>query len=102
MQISFVMLIFSIVFYCFQSNFFGGRGKLLEREASSQPNNVSGHGNELFSREALTNSCAVCRIVAMNALGASGLGLIFWAGGGWVKASGGVPSGAVDGHPGLE
>ena len=53
MQISFVMLIFSIVF----KPIFGGdsRGKLLEGKASSQSNNVSKHRNELFSKETLTN-----------------------------------------------
>ena len=56
MQISFVMLIFLL----FSNQFFGGgansRGKLLEGKASSQPNNVSKHRNELFSKETLTNS----------------------------------------------
>ena len=41
MQISFVMLIFLL----FSNQFFGldSRGKLLERKASSQSNNVSKH-----------------------------------------------------------
>ena len=71
MQISFVMLIF----YCFQTNFFGGgansRGKLLEPvegKDSSQRNNVSKHRNELFSKETLTNSCTVCHIRILNML----------------------------------
>ena len=56
MQISFVMLFFLLFSNTF---FFGGGGKLLERKASSQPNNVSKHRNELFSKETLTNSCTV-------------------------------------------
>ena len=61
MQISFVMLIFLL----FSSQFFfggGGKfpGKLLDGKASSQPNNVSKHRNELFSKETLTNYCTVC------------------------------------------
>ena len=78
MQISFVMLIF----YCFQTNFFGGgansRGKLLEGKDSSQWNNVSKHRNELFSKETLTNSCTVCHIRTLNMLKTSKLGLISW------------------------
>ena len=56
MQISFVMLIFLLLL----NQFFWG-GKLLEGRASSQPNNVSKHRNELFSKETLTNSCTVCQ-----------------------------------------
>ena len=51
------------------------RGKLLEGKASSQPNNVSEHRKELFSKETLTNSCTVCHIT-MNMLKTSKLGLI--------------------------
>ena len=82
MQISFVMLtvlLFSIVF---KAIIFGGgansRGKLLEGKASSQPNNVSKHRNELLSKETLTNSCTVCHIITMNTLKTSKLGLISW------------------------
>ena len=46
MQISFVMLIFLL--FVLKQVFEGGRGKLLEGKASSQPNNVSKHRNELF------------------------------------------------------
>ena len=46
----------------------GGRGELLEGKASSQPNNVSKHRNELFSKETLTNSCTVCHIITINML----------------------------------
>ena len=50
MQISFVMIILSVVFGL---NFGGGggeslRGKLLEGKARSQPNNVSKHRKEFF------------------------------------------------------
>ena len=80
MQISFVMLIFLLFFYCFQTNcFWGGansRGKLFERKASSQSNNVSKHRKELFSKETLTNSCTVRHIITMNMLKTSKLGLI--------------------------
>ena len=69
MQISFVMLIFLL----FSNQFF-----LLERKASSQPNNVSKHSNELFSKETLTNSCTVCHIITINMLKTSKLGLISW------------------------
>ena len=61
MQISIGMLIFLLF-----SNqlFLGGgansRGKLLEGKASSEPNNVSKHRKELFSKETLTNSCTTC------------------------------------------
>ena len=71
---------FSIVFKLI----FGGRGKfplggkLPERKASSQPNNVSKHRNELFSKETLTNSCTVCHIITINMLKTSKLGLISW------------------------
>ena len=62
MQISFVMLIFLLF-----SNQFFGKGKFPEQialgKASSQPNNVSKHRNELFSKETLTNSCTVCHII---------------------------------------
>ena len=74
MQISFVMLIF----YCFQTNFIWGKGKLREGKASSQQNNVSKHRNELFSKETLTNSCTVCHIRTLNMLKTSELGLISW------------------------
>ena len=67
---------FSIVFYCFQTNCFLGRGKLLEGKASSQPNNESKHRKELFSKETLTNSCTVCHIITMNMLKTSKRGLI--------------------------
>ena len=80
MQISFVMLIFSIVFK--PIFFWGGgaksRGKLLEGKDSSQRNNVSKHRNELFSKETLTNSCTVCHIRTLNMLKTSKLGLISW------------------------
>ena len=72
MQISFVMLIF----YCYQTIFLGG--ELLEGKASSQPNNVSKHRNELFSKETLTNSCTVCHMIIINMLKTSKLGLISW------------------------
>ena len=72
MQISFVMLIFSIVF----KPIFLGWGKLLEGKDSSQRNNVSKHRNELFSKETLTNSCTVCHIRTLNMLKTSKLGLI--------------------------
>ena len=73
---------FSIVFYCFQTNcFLGGgansRGKLLEGKASSQPNNVSKHRKELFSKETLTNSCTVCHIITINMLKTSKTGINF-------------------------
>ena len=79
MQVSFVMLIFLL----FSSQSFWGRGanswgKLLEGKASSQPNNVSKHKNELFSKESLTHSCTVCHIITMNMLKTSKLGLISW------------------------
>ena len=74
MQISFVMLLFLL----FSNQFFWGRGKLLERKASSQPNNVSKHRNELFSKETLTNSCTVCHLITINMLKTSKLGLISW------------------------
>ena len=76
MQISFVMLIFLL----FSNQFFfgGGGGKLLEGKASSQPNNVAKHRNELFSKETLTNSCTVCHIITINMLKTSKLGLISW------------------------
>ena len=73
-QISFVTLIFSIVF----KPIFWGRGKLLEGKDSSQRNNVSKHRNELFSKETLTNSCTVCHIRTLNMLKTSKLGLISW------------------------
>ena len=69
MQISFVMLIFLL----FSNQFF-----LLEGKASSQPNNVSKHRNELFSKETLTNSCTICHIITINMLKTSKLGLISW------------------------
>ena len=75
MQISFVMLIFLLL----SNQYFGGRGgKLLEGKASTQPNNVSKHRNELFSKETLTNSCTVCHIITINMLKTSKLGLISW------------------------
>ena len=62
MQISFVLLIFLL----FSNHFLEGRGKfpgkLLERKASSQLNNVSKHRNELFSKETLANYCTVCHL----------------------------------------
>ena len=80
MQVSFVMLIFLLFSIVFKPIVFGGgansRGKLLEGKASSQPNNVSKHRKELFSKETLTNSCTVCHILTMNMLKASKLGLI--------------------------
>ena len=69
MQISFVMLIFLL----FSNQFFLGGGKLLEGKASSQPNNVSKHRNELFSKETLTNSCTVYHIITINMLKTSKL-----------------------------
>ena len=70
---------FSIVF---KPIFLGGgansRGKLLEGKDSSQRSNVSKHRNELFSKEALTNSCTVCHIRTLNMLKTSKLGLISW------------------------
>ena len=78
MQISFVMLTFSVVFK--PIFFLGGggnsRGKLLEGKASSQSNNVSKHRNELFSKETLTNSCTVCHLITINMFKTSKLGLI--------------------------
>ena len=81
MQISFVMLIFLLFSIVFKPIFGGGansRSKLLEGKASSQPNNVSKHRNELFSKENLTNSCTLCHIITMNMLKTSKLGLISW------------------------
>ena len=74
MQISFVMLSFLL----FSNQFLLGGGKLLEGKASSQPNNVSKHRNELFSKETLTNSCNVYHIITINMLKTSKLGLISW------------------------
>ena len=74
MQISFVMLIFLL--FSNQYFFGGGGGKLLEGKASSQPNNVSKHRNELFSKETLTTYCTVCHIITINMLKTSKLGLI--------------------------
>ena len=66
MQISFFMLIFLLFSIVFKPIVFGGgansRGKLLEGKAIRQPNNVSKHRKELFSKETLTNSCTVCHI----------------------------------------
>ena len=80
MQISFVMLIFLLFSIVFKPIVFEGgassRGKLLEGKASSQPNNVSKHRKELFSKETLTNSSTVCHLVTMNMLKTSKLGLI--------------------------
>ena len=81
MQISFVMLIFLL--FSNQLFFFLGGGasswgKLLQGKASSQPNNVSKHRNELFSKETLTNSCTVYNIITINMLKTSKLGLISW------------------------
>ena len=73
MQISFVMLIFLLL-----NQFFVGGGNMLEGKASSQPNNVSKHRNELFSKETLTNSCIVCLIITINMLKTSKLKLISW------------------------
>ena len=58
--------------------FFWGGGKLHEGKASSQPNNVSKHRNELFSKETLTNYCTVCHIITINMLKTSKLELISW------------------------
>ena len=80
MQIFIVMLIFLLFSIVFKPILFGGgansRGKLLEGKASSQPNNVSKHRKEFFSKETLTNSCTVCHIITMNMLKTSKLGLI--------------------------
>ena len=80
MQISFVMPIFLLFSIVFKPIVFGGganfRGKLLEGKASSQPNNVSKHRKELFSKETLTNSCTVFHIITVNMLKTSKLGLI--------------------------
>ena len=69
-------------FLLFSNQFFWGgqipRGKLPEEKASSQPNNVSKHRNELFSKETLTNSCTVYHIITINMLKTSKLGLISW------------------------
>ena len=72
-----------LIFYCSRTNLFGRGGKihgakLLEGKASSQPNNVSKHRNELFSKETLTNSCTVCHIITIDMLKTSKLGLISW------------------------
>ena len=75
---------------------------MLEGEASSQPNNVSKHRNELFSKETLTNSCTVCHIITMNTLKTSKLGLISWTKDKQVKTNGRVPYSTVDRHPGSE
>ena len=79
MQISFVMLIFLL----FSNQFFFGGGQipggnLLEGKASSQPNNVSKHRNELFSKETITNSCTAYLTISINMLKTSKLGLISW------------------------
>ena len=80
MQIPFVMLIFLLFSIVFKPIVFGGgansRGKLLEGKASIQPNNVSKHRKELFSKETLTNSCTVCHLITVNMLKTSKLGLI--------------------------
>ena len=80
MQISFVMLIFLLISIVFKPIVFGGgansRVKLLEGKASIQPNNVSKHRKELFSKETLTNSCTVCHLITVNMLKTSKLGLI--------------------------
>ena len=78
------------------------RGQLLEGKASSQPNNVSKHRNELFSKETLTNSCTVCHIITINMLKTSKLGLISWTKDKYVKTNGRVPNSTVDRHPGSE
>ena len=65
---------FSIVF---KPIVFGGRGKLLEGKAGSQPNNVSKHRKELFSKETLTNSCTICHIITINMLKTSKTGINF-------------------------
>ena len=81
MQISFVMLIFLLFSIVFKPIVLGGgansRGKLLERKASSQPNNVSKHRKELFSKETLTNSCTVCHLITINMLKTSKTGINF-------------------------
>ena len=71
-QISFVMLILLLLLNQF---FFWG---LLEGKASGQPNNLSKHRNELFSKETLTNSCTVCHLITINMLKTSKLRLISW------------------------
>ena len=77
-------------------------GKLLEGKASSQPNNVSKHRNELFSKETLTNSCTVCHLITINMLKTSKLGLISWTKDKYVKTNGRVPNSTVNRHPGSE
>ena len=81
MKISFVMLIFLLFSIVFKPIVFGrganSRGKLLEGKASSQPNNVSKHRKELFSKETLTNSCTVCHIITINMLKTSKTGINF-------------------------
>ena len=57
-----MQIYFMLIFLLFSNQFFGGRGKLLEGQDSSQQNNVSKHRNELFSKETLTNSLTVCHI----------------------------------------
>ena len=74
MQISFVMLIFLL----FSNQFFSEGGKLLEGKASSQPNNVSKHRNELFSKETWQIQCTVCHLITINMLKTSKQGLISW------------------------
>ena len=74
----FVMLIFLLLLNQFYFFWGGGGGELLEGKASSQPNNVSKHRNELFSKETLTNSCTVCHIITINMLKTSKLRLISW------------------------
>ena len=99
----FVMLIFLL----FSNHFFLGEGgisgdKLLQGKASSQPNNVSKHRNELFSKETLTNSCTVYHIITINMLKRSKLGLISWTKDKQVKTNGRVPNSAVNWHPDSE
>ena len=103
MQISFVMLIFLL--FSNQFFFWGGQipeDKLLEGKASSQPNNVSKHRNELFSTETLTNSCTVYHVITINMLKTSKLGLISWTKDKLVKTNGRVPSSTVNWHPDSE
>ena len=77
---------FSIVFYCFKTNCFWGRGKFLrqiawgksQQSAEQCIKTQKNHRKELFSKETLTNSCTVCHNITMNMLKTSKLGLISW------------------------
>ena len=73
------MLIFLLFLLLSNQSFLGGGkfgDKLLEGAASSQPNNVSKHRNELFSKETQKNSCTVCHLITINMLKTSKLGLV--------------------------